>query len=136
MPKLSIYINVPIMQVTSSRVPTGKSRGPILKQTYEVWGGSSPIVTFVRCLRLLDLDRLPDWPGITEHTFATGSLKQNLQARVKCVEWSLYRLFELWNLPETRDVGLQTYRVQPKCFADENHRNSALSFLHSRPYSH
>lgn len=89
------------MQATFSRVPTANV---IQKQKYDVWTGPSPIVTFVRCLRLLDLDLLEDWPGISEHTFSTLPAKQNLQERIKFVEWSLYRLFELWSPAETRDV--------------------------------
>jgi hypothetical protein len=92
------------MQAPNSRVPPAKSRDSVQKQRSNVWNGPSPIATFVRCLRLLDLDLLEDWPGISEHTFSTLSAKQNLQARIKCVEWSLFRLFELWSSSETRDV--------------------------------
>lgn len=93
------------MQIMTSRVPTAKSRGPVLKQSHHVWSGPGPIATFVRCLRLLDLDLLEDWPGISEQTFSTITVRQNLQTRIKCVEWSLFRLFELWSLSETTNVG-------------------------------
>ena len=92
------------MQAPSSKVPTVKFRDSVQKQRSDLWAGPSPISTFVRCLRLLDLDLLEDWPAISEDTFSTISAKQNLQSRIKCVEWSLYRLFELWNPSETRDV--------------------------------
>jgi hypothetical protein len=70
------------------------------------WPGPSNIRTFVRCLRLLDLDRLADWPGITEHVFTAKSAQQSLQARIRAVEWSLYRLFEIYDRKETQTVGL------------------------------
>ena len=92
------------MQAPNSRVPTVNARDQIRNQSSDAWAGPSSIVTFVRCLRLLDLDLLEDWPEITEDTFSTASAKQNLQARTKCVEWSLYRLFELWSPSETREV--------------------------------
>ena len=69
------------------------------------WQGPSNIVTFVRCLRLLDLDQLSDWPDITENVFSSKAALQNLQARIKAVEWSLYRLFELFDPKETYTVG-------------------------------
>ena len=93
------------MQTLSSKAPTVRSRDSLRKERDDaIWTAPSPIATFVRCLRLLDLDQLEDWPGISEHTFSTLSAKRNLQARIKCVEWSLYRLFELWSPSESRDV--------------------------------
>lgn len=92
------------MQAPTSKVPTVKSRDSVQKQRSDPWAGPSLIATYVRCLRLLDLDQLEDWPVISEDTFSTISAKQNLQSRIKCVEWSLYRLFELWSPSETRDV--------------------------------
>lgn len=67
--------------------------------------GSDDISTFVTCLRLLSLNLLDDWPGITEQTFSTKFASQNLQHRVKCVEWSLFRLFEQFDSEEAQDVG-------------------------------
>ncbi|KAJ9635887.1 hypothetical protein H2199_008240 [Coniosporium tulheliwenetii] len=63
----------------------------------------SDIALFVTNLRLLDLDRRSDWPGITEQTFSTRDVQQNQKNRIRCVEWALYRLFELWDPVETRD---------------------------------
>jgi hypothetical protein len=102
------------MQAPSSRVPTVKARDQVRRPSSDAWTGPSSIVTFVRCLRLLDLDLLEDWPEITEDTFSTAPAKQNLQARTKCVEWSLYRLFELWSSSETRDVWRKD--IEPKYF--------------------
>jgi hypothetical protein len=57
-------------------------------------------------LRLLDLDLREDWPEITPRTFNTKDTQQNQKQRIKCTEWILYRLFELWDPEETRDVGI------------------------------
>jgi hypothetical protein len=54
-------------------------------------------------LRLLDLDLREDWPDITIKTFSTKDTQQNQKQRIKCTEWILYRLFELWEPEETRD---------------------------------
>ena len=78
----------------------------ISKLSGATWNGPSDIDTFLRCLRLLDLDLLHDWPGITSQTFSTRSVSQNVQTRLKCVEWSLYRLFELWEPEEAETVRL------------------------------
>lgn len=71
----------------------------------QIWRSQSPIQTFVRCLRLLDLDRLEDWPNISERTFSTKPGLQKLQQRIKAVEWSLYRLFERYDSNETVNVS-------------------------------
>jgi hypothetical protein len=73
--------------------------------TRPAWQGPSNITTFVRCLRLLDLDQLSDWPDITENVFTSKAAQQNLQGRIKAVEWGLYRLFELYDPKETYTVG-------------------------------
>ncbi|ODH26064.1 hypothetical protein ACO22_04843 [Paracoccidioides brasiliensis] len=65
------------------------------------WLVSSHITAFVRNLRLLHLDQLPDWPDITVRTFASS--QPNLRQRVKAVEWSLYQLFLIWDPEETQN---------------------------------
>lgn len=77
--------------------------------TAEQWPGRGHLSSFVRCLHLLDLDLLEDWPGITVQTLSARSAAQNLQQRVKAVEWSLFRLFELYDSPLARDVGAATF---------------------------
>lgn len=79
-----------------------------------VWNGSSHVRTFLRCLRLLDLDTKEDWPGLVEEHFLTKHAQQNLQQRVKGVEWSLYRLFDLWDPEETKNV--RSLEVLIMCF--------------------
>ncbi|KAI4226798.1 MAG: hypothetical protein L6R40_008248 [Gallowayella cf. fulva] len=64
---------------------------------------STAIPDFITHLRLLDLDRLEDWPHITGELFAPKHARQNQKQRVRCVEWALYRLFELYNPKEARN---------------------------------
>ena len=85
------------------------------KSNSDQWLGPSNITTFVRCLRLLDLDQLPDWPGITDNVFTSKTVQQNLQARIKAVEWSLYRLFEIYDPKETQTVGRQKLLSATRC---------------------
>ena len=60
---------------------------------------------FLTNLRLLNLDRKEDWPNITARTYATkDGPAQNQKLRIRCSEWALFRLFELWDPEETRDV--------------------------------
>ncbi|KAI4086427.1 MAG: hypothetical protein LQ344_007563 [Seirophora lacunosa] len=63
---------------------------------------------FFTNLRLLDLDYLEDWPDVTADIFApkdarTKDARTNQKQRIRCVEWALYRLFEIWNPKETRN---------------------------------
>ncbi|KAI4715838.1 hypothetical protein E4T48_07964 [Aureobasidium sp. EXF-10727] len=63
----------------------------------------SNISLFVSNLRLLNFDQRQDWPDITVQTFDTKDALQNQKKRVSCVEWSLYRLFEIWDRDTARD---------------------------------
>lgn len=81
------------------------------KSSQNQWTGRGHISIFVDCLHLLDLDKLEDWPGVTEATLTAKTAQQNLQHRIKAVEWCLYRLFELYDSNETKDVGLLLYNV-------------------------
>jgi hypothetical protein len=65
----------------------------------------SNLESFVHCLHLLDLDVAKDWPDITVQTLGTRTPAQNLHQRIKAVEWSLYRLCELYDSHIARDVG-------------------------------
>ncbi|KAL8809833.1 MAG: hypothetical protein Q9223_002082 [Gallowayella weberi] len=64
---------------------------------------SSAIASFITHLRLLDIDRLEDWPSVTEDLFAPKHVRDNQKQRIRCVEWALYRLFELWNSKEAKN---------------------------------
>jgi hypothetical protein len=65
------------------------------------WSPRSNISIFVHALHLLDLDRLPDWPSISESLYISKSV-QNLQARVKSTEWALYHIFRLHSSTDTQ----------------------------------
>ncbi|MCJ1277828.1 hypothetical protein MMC21_005642 [Puttea exsequens] len=60
------------------------------------------ISTFLTNIHLLDLNRQEDWPTITSQTFTAKNTLENEKTRIRCVEWALYRLFELWDPEETR----------------------------------
>jgi len=93
--------------------------------------GPGNVVTFVRCLRLLDLDLLDDWPGVHDQLFSAKSVQQNLQQRVKCVEWSLYRLFDIWDPAYTKDVRCELLSHELACLLIYCFsRNFAPSSLH------
>ncbi|KAI4136708.1 MAG: hypothetical protein L6R39_007653 [Caloplaca ligustica] len=59
--------------------------------------------TFLTNLRLLDLDCLEDWPDLTTGLFASKDAVANQKQRIRCVEWALYRLCELWNPKEAKN---------------------------------
>ncbi len=65
---------------------------------------TSSISVFLTNLHLLDLDRCNDWPAINSKSFKAKNTLENEKARIRCVEWALYRLFELWDLEKTKDV--------------------------------
>ncbi|RFU77068.1 hypothetical protein TARUN_5152 [Trichoderma arundinaceum] len=64
--------------------------------------GPASLSLFLTNIKLLDLDLLPDWPGISAETFAaSGTTLQDQKRRVQCVEWALYQLFVIWDPEET-----------------------------------
>ncbi len=69
--------------------------------------GTTPapsISIFLSNLHLLNLDRRDDWPSISSQTFTRKNTLQNEKTRICCVEWALYRLFEIWDVEESRNV--------------------------------
>ena len=66
--------------------------------------------TFITNLRLLDLDKQQDWPAITAQILTAKDALQNQKRRIQCVEWALYRLFEIWDPQEASAVGLNLNR--------------------------
>ncbi|KAL8710637.1 MAG: hypothetical protein Q9220_004861 [cf. Caloplaca sp. 1 TL-2023] len=64
---------------------------------------SRNISTFITNLRLLDLDLRDDWPNIQADLFSAKDVLANQKQRIRCVEWALYRLFELWNPKEAKN---------------------------------
>ncbi|KAK4033034.1 HAUS augmin-like complex subunit 6 N-terminus-domain-containing protein [Parachaetomium inaequale] len=63
----------------------------------------SNVSLFLTNLRLLDLDRHPDWPDINALTFSTRDAAQGQKKRIQSVEWALYHLFRLWDPDEARN---------------------------------
>ncbi|KAL8771047.1 MAG: hypothetical protein Q9209_003466 [Squamulea sp. 1 TL-2023] len=68
---------------------------------------SSAVSTFIAHLRLLDLDQLEDWPALSAELFEPKHARKDQKQRIGCVEWALYRLFDLWNPKETK------HKLQP-----------------------
>ncbi|KAM7200094.1 HAUS augmin-like complex subunit 6 N-terminus domain containing protein [Naviculisporaceae sp. PSN 640] len=64
---------------------------------------ASHISLFLTNLRLLDLDRHPEWPDINAQTFTAKDAAQGQKKRIQCVEWALYHLFTLWDHEEARN---------------------------------
>ncbi|CAK4030878.1 Hypothetical predicted protein [Lecanosticta acicola] len=65
---------------------------------------ASPVIAlFVKNLRLLNLDLLPDWPAITP-----ASLHNDARTRIRCAEWALYQLFRIYD-PATTTEKLQPF---------------------------
>ncbi|CAG8220323.1 unnamed protein product [Penicillium olsonii] len=60
------------------------------------WPAPSHLGLFVKNLRLLRLDQLEDWPGISLRALSPSS--QNQRQRIRLVEWALYQLYVLWDL--------------------------------------
>lgn len=63
------------------------------------------ITVFLRNLRLLNLDVKDDWPFPNADCFSSKGLQQNPRDRIRCIEWALYHLFEIWDPEETRSVS-------------------------------
>ena len=64
------------------------------------------ISIFLTNVQLLDLDRRDDWAPINAQTFTRKNTLENEKTRIRCVEWALYRLFEIWDSEETNNVNL------------------------------
>lgn len=65
--------------------------------------GPSDRVLFMRNMHFLELDVLPDWPGITITTFsATKDVNVPQKDRIKAAEWVLFRLFWLLDVKEAK----------------------------------
>ena len=91
---------------STSKIGTSHARKLPLKGHSLPSPGPTSTSLFVTNLRLLDLDTLPDWPKITAQLLSSNEAQQNAKYRIRCVEWALYRLFELWDPAETREVRL------------------------------
>jgi hypothetical protein len=96
-------------EVTTPVSTDGSARGHTRTKSASVKtaaNGPGPTVTclFATSLRLLNLDLLPDWPGITTSSFG----QQDARARIRCTEFALYQLFKLFD-PATAAEKLQPF---------------------------
>ncbi|KAJ4420533.1 hypothetical protein N0V82_004306 [Gnomoniopsis sp. IMI 355080] len=106
---MSATQNALLSRSRSARVPSGAnssrsltSNGLGSPQTHATPTASN-ISLFLRNLRLLDLDHLPDRPDINALTFTNKDAAQGQKKRIQSVEWALYQLFTLWDPDETRN---------------------------------
>ncbi|KAL8726110.1 MAG: hypothetical protein Q9181_006177 [Wetmoreana brouardii] len=89
---------------------------------------TSSVSTFITNLRLLDLDHLDDWPDVHKSLFAAKGARENQRQRVRCVEWALYRLFEIWNSKEASNK-LQPFFPPYESLRSLNLRAALLRWL-------
>lgn len=110
---MSAIQNNLLSRTRSARVPASNSTRGLTSATnaaassrHQSTVPSSPsnVSLFLTNLNLLDLDLLPDWPGLNLLTFNNKDAAQGQKKRVHCVEWALYQLFALWDPEEARNV--------------------------------
>ncbi|CAG8219855.1 unnamed protein product [Penicillium salamii] len=70
------------------------------------WQGPSHLEIFCKNLKLLQLDQLEGWPGISLRALSPSS--QNQRPRIRRVEWALYQLYVLWD-PEGAQNKLRPF---------------------------
>lgn len=101
-----------LSRTRSARVPAPKSTKNLTSTTdaaasskHHATVASSPpnVSLFLTNLRLLELDLLPDWPGLNLLTLTNKDAAQGQKKRIQCVEWALYQLFALWDPEEARN---------------------------------
>lgn len=94
---------------------------------------TSNVALFLTNLRLLDLDLLPDWPGISSLTFSARDAAQGQRKRIQSVEWALYQLFVLWDAEDARNACAAPLQAAVKLALLTHivHRNSNHSFPRS-----
>lgn len=68
------------------------------------WATPSHRAVFIRNLKLLQLDRREDWPGVTVRTLSPSP--QNQRQRIRVVEWALYYLFTIWDPEGAQNVPI------------------------------
>ncbi|OAQ65847.1 hypothetical protein VFPPC_07488 [Pochonia chlamydosporia 170] len=116
-------------RVNSTRPTTTKPRPPT-SATNSTHGSatiSPALSSLFTNLRLLDLDTSPGWPDVTVDTFAATGV-QGQKRRVRCVEWILVKLFELWNEEEAA-VKLKPFFPAADQIQSVNLRSALLRLL-------
>ena len=69
----------------------------------------------IKNLRLLDLDEEFDWPDVRPGTFSEDSSVTSASTRISCANWILFKLFEIWDLKQTKEVSSLQRDVLAKC---------------------
>lgn len=102
-----------LSRTRSARVPAPKSTKNLTTSNTDAEASSKHHATvassppnvslFLTNLQLLELDLLPDWPGLNLLTLTNKDAAQGQKKRIQCVEWALYQLFALWDLEEARN---------------------------------
>lgn len=92
------------IRVIMERSASSASSNPSHRQQHKrvdsrIAQGPSTASLLVRNLRLLELDRRNDWPGITSSSFGN----QDARTRMRCAEWTLFQLFRIYDLATTTD---------------------------------
>lgn len=109
-----------LSRTRSARVPASKSTKNLTSTTETaasskhhatVASSTSNVSLFLTNLHLLDLDLLPDWPGLNLLTFTNKDAAQGQKKRIQCVEWALYQLFAIWDPEEARNVCDVSYSL-------------------------
>ncbi|KAF2196079.1 hypothetical protein GQ43DRAFT_476641 [Delitschia confertaspora ATCC 74209] len=115
--------SAPSTATTLSRMLSMKTPNANTRSAYSNPLAPSNVKLLVTNLRLLDLDLKEDWPGITVQTFSTRHAEQNQKKRIECVEWALFRLFEIWDPQETTEK-LQAFFPPLEPLQSRNLRNA------------
>lgn len=64
-----------------------------------------PISVLLTNIRLLDLTKCDDWPKISAQVFIAKDDPENRKVRIQCVEWILYRLWQIWDQEDCHEVN-------------------------------
>lgn len=91
-----------------ARVPQQRLPSPT-KSSEQLVSTITPLNTFLTNLRLLNLDQLRDWPNPVPAIFSASG-PQGHKRRLQIVEWTLFRLFEIYDPDETLSVGTECHR--------------------------
>ncbi|KAM3420038.1 hypothetical protein BST61_g3348 [Cercospora zeina] len=82
--------------------PTTSSSASTHKRTISKFANGADnlhvIALFIRNCRLLNLDRLEDWPDAT-----VANVSQDARARTRCAEWCLFQLFRRYDSATTQE---------------------------------
>jgi hypothetical protein len=84
---------------TTQTALTHKRAASSIKLDSRLANGPSVVSLFVKNVRLLNLDLLPDWPVLTPASLSN----QDARVRIRGTEWCLYQLFKVYDAATTAD---------------------------------